>query len=225
MLDIGAGPGCIGEIFCKGIRSPEFSDKNKYIAMDISSKMLVRAKVAANNICAAGVQADMERPWPLAEASCGAVVSSAALQWISEGAMPVWFQEAARVLPKGGVLAVACFTKGSLAQLEALKSLAPSLVHSFPRPIALKQAADRAGFDCSLEMENYSMQYKSVRDLLHSIKGVGGRNKVASIERRYTGMVGKQWMRRLEDAYPRAKADGSGITANWQISYIWGTKG
>ena len=143
VLDAGCGTGRVTELLLA--RLP----RGRVVALDASAAMLeqARARLATFGDQVSYVQADLERPLPLAE-PVDAVLSTATFHWVMDH--DALLANLAAVLRPGGRLVAQCGGFGNIARfIEVASSVDPAFVrntHNFQTAEATAERLEREGF-------------------------------------------------------------------------------
>lgn len=206
-LDIGCGTGH----FCQQLQQRWPSAQG--IGLDLAEGMLDFARTRCPEI--RYICADAEQ-LPLQDNSQDLVFSSLALQWCSD--FPRVLSEIKRVLKPGGVLLFSSLAEGSLIELRHSWQAVDNLAHVNQfRPLSLYQDFTAS---CGLQLldvhcHTHTYHYAKVRDLTHELKYLGADHLQAG---RAPGLVGRQGLQRLLDAYETYRQP-QGLPATWQVIY------
>jgi trans-aconitate 2-methyltransferase len=143
VLDAGSGTGRVTELLLA--RLP----RGRVVALDASASMLdqARGRLARFGDQVAYVQADLERPLPLAE-PVDAVLSTATFHWVMDH--DALFANLAAVLRPGSFLVAQCGGFGNVATLLRIATeVHPGFhrVHNFQTAEATRERLERSGFD------------------------------------------------------------------------------
>ena len=140
-------------------------------AFDLSIGMLQHAKQKAlpiHYLCG-----DAEN-LPLRDHSCDLIFSSLAIQWCHD--LRQTFHEIKRVLSSRGYTLFATLTEGSLSELKRAWTAIDSYQHvnQFSEMQTLQQKLKESGWaHFHLEQKAHTIGYKTVSEVLHSLKGIG----------------------------------------------------
>ena len=152
---------------------------------------------------------------PFAEASVDLILSNFLVHWCDPGAL---FREFRRVLAPHGLLTFTSLGPDSLGELrDAWATVdAGRRVHRFIDMHDLGDELVRSGFAAPvLDVERYTLQYKSVAALLAELQGAGARN--ASVGRP-KGLTGKKKFSSLAQAYEGYRQQGR-LPATFEVIY------
>ncbi len=206
-LDMGCGTG----YFCQQLqqRWPHAQG----IGLDLAEGML---SFARNRCPELGyICADAEQ-LPLPDNSQDLVFSSLALQWCTDFSRVL--SEIKRVLKPGGVLLFSSLADGSLLELRNSWRAVDHLAHVNQfRSLSLYQDLTA---NCGLQVldvhcHTHTYHYSKVRELTHELKLLGADHVQAG---RAQGLVGRQGLQRLLDAYESYRQP-QGLPATWQVIY------
>ena len=156
--------------------------------------------------------ADIEH-LPFAAASFELWWSSLAIQWCSAATV---FAEAARVLRRGGTLAVSTLGPRTFVELDDAFAGIDAHRHTLPfcDPATIAEALAHAGFsDVRVQRETHAVHYPDLKTLLRAVKAVGAHN-VGSGAR--SGMLGRRAWQRVEAAY-EAHRSAAGLPASYDV--------
>jgi len=204
LLDVGAGPGDVTRTW-----------PMRTIAMDAAFGMCREA--LSKEISTVHGRAEN---LPFADESLDAVASNLMLQWLA--APEVFFQESWRVLKKNGVLAIATFTEGTLAELSNAFAQAgeKNRMSDFIPPAMLADKLYAAGFEVLSEYhDTITEHYADVLDLCAYLRDIGASNKRINRPR---GMFTMRKLREVSGHYPKTE---QGIAASWAVQiFVMGKK-
>jgi malonyl-CoA O-methyltransferase len=215
VLDVGAGTGRGSALLKK--RYP----KAQVIAVDLAMPMLHAARTHQRllrpfqRVCAEATQL------PLPDHSVDVLHSNLCFQWIDD--LPALFNECARVLRPGGLLAFSSFGPDTLKELRAAWAAVDQQSH-VSRFLDMHDVGDamiNAGLrDPVLDVARYTLTYSEPRALLKELKGLGATHADRARERHLTG---KSHYRAMLAAYEAMRVDGR-IPATWEVvtAHAWG---
>lgn len=184
-------------------------------SVDFAPAMLAFARQASDACCAA----DIER-LPFAQARFDLWWSSLAIQWCHAATV---FGEAARVLRRGGALAVSTLGPQTFAELDAAFAGVDAYRHTLPfgSPEAIGEALAHAGFtDIRLRRERHAVHYPDLKTLLRAVKAVGAHNVGAGAR---GGMMGRRTWQSVEAAYERHRS-AAGLPASYDVILAYANK-
>jgi malonyl-CoA O-methyltransferase len=215
IIDVGAGTGR-GSAQLK-----QRYAKAEVIAIDLALPMLRAAKQHASwlkpfqRVCAEATAL------PLPDHSVDVLHSNLCFQWIVD--LPALFNECARVLKPGGLLAFSTFGPDTLKELRAAWAEADQQPH-VSRFLDMHDIGDAmlaAGLrDPVLDVFRYTLTYSEPRKLLQELQGLGATNADHARER---GLLGKTRYQRMLTAYEAMRIDDR-IPATWEVvtAHAWG---
>ena len=215
VIDVGAGTGR-GSALLK-----QRYAKAEVIAVDLALPMLRAAKQHASwlkpfqRVCAEATAL------PLLVHSVDVLHSNLCFQWIDD--LPALFNECARILKPGGLLAFSTFGPDTLKELRASWAEADQQPH-VSRFLDMHDVGDAmlsAGLrDPVLDVFRYTLTYSEPRKLLEELQGLGATNADSTRER---GLTGKSRYQRMLAAYEAMRVDGR-IPATWEVvtAHAWG---
>ncbi len=217
VLDLGCGSG-----FCLPMLQPLIGKRGVLIAADLSNAMLqnAKAKYGENNIHYQWADAEQ---LPFETQQLDGVFSNLMIQWCDAAKV---LHESVRVLKPGGVAAFSTLVAGSLDELSvAWQSVdAQQHVNVFNTERALQNQLNLLGAqypgrkvsEYSIERENHTLYYPSVKEILKSLKGIGAN----FVKRNQTKSTTRSDFRRLEEAY-EAKRRPQGLPVTYEIAYLY----
>ena len=159
ILDLGSGTSFIS----KEILSHEAYSEISITEIDISSEMLNSWKDRPSNITT--IQADIEQ-LPIFEKKFDLIISSFALQWISD--FEKNFLNFSSLLKANGILALCLPTQGSLQEFLDFN------INEFPTNSAIKEALEKAEFnEKSFSQKIIQQDFATNREALKFLKRIG----------------------------------------------------
>lgn len=218
IVDLGCGTGQATELLMQ--RYP----KAMVTGLDFSLPMLAHVKRRGRWLkrprC---LCADLDH-LPLAPHSVDLLFSSSALQWSQDPEQAI--AEIHRVLKPGGLLMFSSFGPDTLKELRQAWSQIDGFehVHGF---VDLHDYGDMmvsAGMvDPVMDMENISLTYANLRDLMRDLKAIGAGN---AGQQRPRGLTGRARMRAVESAYDRFLTPDGRLPATYEVVYghAWGAE-
>lgn len=152
---------------------------------------------------------------PLRAESVDLLWSNLAFQWAKEPA--ALFAECRRVLRPGGLLLFTTLGPDTLKELRVAAGADGAIhVNRFTDMHDIGDMMIGAGLaDPVMEMENLTLTYRDVRDLMRELKALGAHNVAAGRSRALTG---KRFLRELEQGYEPYRRDGR-LPATFEIVY------
>ena len=186
VLDVGAGTGAASRALAKKYRQAEV------IGVDLAFEMLqvgrdrrLLRRARRQDVCA-----DAEA-LPFTHASAELVFSNLTMQWCNE--LDAVMQECQRVLRPGGLLLFSTLGPDTLSELRASWAQVDDHTHVnvFIDMHDVGDALIRAGFGGPvMDVENITLTYATVEDLLRDLKAIGAHNVTAARARGLTGKRG-----------------------------------
>jgi malonyl-CoA O-methyltransferase len=202
VLDIGCGTGYVFNNFFSG----PFR-----LQLDLAFKM---CRLASQNNSAATIVANAEN-LPIMEGYFGLIVSSMALQWVSD--LGKVFREIHRVLRSGSSVYISIPLPGTFAELAKVFSsiVGGEHVHDFVSEIEIKKLMRAAGLtEISIEQEKITEIYTNFSTFLQAIKKTGASFK------NYSKLFTLRTLKKIESVYAEKYHSADGIKISWVIAYI-----
>ncbi|AIN47158.1 malonyl-ACP O-methyltransferase BioC [Candidatus Palibaumannia cicadellinicola] len=199
-LDAGCGTGWFSRCWQR--------DGNSVIALDLSFAMLASAQ--QQNSADAYIIGDIEQ-LPLATAAVECVFSNLAVQWCEN--LPQVLAQFHRILRPGGVLAVSTLAQGSLDELEQAWRQVDNGMHINRFLPYLDIAAAFNPYNHQIVIEQKTLHYSQLIDLLREIQGVGASYLYQG---RPSGLTSRTRFRALEEAWPKHSL---GLPLSYQLVY------
>ena len=214
ILDVGAGTGFVGAGLTK-----HYSAATVY-ELDLSMRMLqqIRRKQVwykrwfgkQTLICA-----DAEH-LPLQDQSVDIIFSSLMIQWCND--LDKTFAEFSRVLRPGGLLMFTTFGPDTLIELRQSWAQVDNEGH-VSQFIDMHDIGDgllRAGLaEPVMDVENFTLSYDQVPDLLRDLKSIGATN---ALQTRRRSMLGKQAYKTMQSHYETLRLGGK-LPASYEVVY------
>ena len=208
LLDLGCGPG------------PNWATLSQrahnYIGVDLSQPMLSAHSAhtaAAGNVRSRLIQGDMES-LPLADSSIDLIYSSMAVQWAQS--RTELLEELSRVLKPGASALLSMPVQDSLQPLASIRQKIDQQAQVNPQPSLHSWVASIA--QCPLlqlelsQQRRFSQHFLTLRELLHSIKGVGaGANNAAPLT--------KTSLRELTRYYESERTE-AGLPLHYEVGFV-----
>jgi malonyl-CoA O-methyltransferase len=153
---------------------------------------------------------------PLSDASIDVVFSNLMLQWCEPVAV---FNEFRRVLSENGLLMFSSFGPDTLKELRH----AWAAIDDRPHVIDFADMHDhgdallQVGFrEPVMDVDRFTLTYSDVLGLLRDLHGIGSRNTMAG---RRTGLMGRDVIYRLEQAYRQFADNEQRLPASYEVVY------
>ena len=210
ILDAGCGTGHGARALLQRYRGASL------VALDVAPGMLAATRRRKPWLRRLDVVCGDAAQVPLADDSVDLVFSNLMLQWCNDPDQV--FAEFRRVLRPGGLLLFATFGPDTLKELRAAWGAADGHAHvsRFIDMHDLGDALVRAGLrEPVMDMEQITLTYAEVRDLMRDLKTMGARNATAG---RGRGLTGRRRLARVEQHYERLRRDGR-LPATWEVVY------
>ena len=216
IVDVGAGTGFVGAGLAKHY------PKATVYELDMSIRMLqqIRQKQAwykrwfgkQTLICADAEQL------PLQDKSADIIFSSLVIQWCDN--LEETFAEFFRVLKPGGLLMFTTFGPDTLIELRQSWAQVDDEGHvsQFMDMHDVGDALLRAGMaEPVMDVENFTLMYEKVADLLHDLKAIGATN---ALQKRNRGLTGKQAYQAMQTHYETLRQTDQGkLPATYEVVY------
>jgi malonyl-CoA O-methyltransferase len=161
------------------------------------------------------VCADIQK-LPFADNSVDLIFSSLAMQWCES--LEQTFKEFQRVLRPGGFVLFSTFGPDTLTELRQSWAAVDERehVHNFIDMHIVGDAMIQAGLaEPVMDVENLTLTYQNVYDLMRELKGIGAHNVAHGRPR---GLTGRQRLQAFEQAYEKFRHDGL-VPASYEVVY------
>jgi len=215
IIDIGAGTGRITKDLSQRFK------KSTVIALDLAEGMLKKSRFTqkqglgrffnrVQHLCA-----DAEN-LPIANDSLDFVFSNVTFQWCND--LDKTLQECYRVLSPGSLILFSSFGPDTLHELRTVWHEVDNYNHvnAFIDMHDIGEALIRAGFQSPvLDVENFTLTYNDIKDLMHELKAIGAHNVTAGRPR---GLTGKNRLQKIKHAYEQFRQDGK-LPASYEVIY------
>jgi malonyl-CoA O-methyltransferase len=209
VLDLGSGPGRASGLIKKHWRSAEV------IALDLSINMLqqvpkhTRFWRPVRRVCAdAGTL-------PFANQSVDAVFSNLCLQWVSD--LPRALNEIRRVMKPGGVFMMSTFGPDTLIELREayLQNQHKPPISDFAAIAQVGDTLMQTGFkDPMLMRENFTLTYRTVRDLAKELRAIGATDARRD---RGRGLHSRSYWQQIEKSYAALSGPSELLPSTWEV--------
>ncbi len=153
---------------------------------------------------------------PVNDAAVDVVFSSLMLQWCEPLTV---FAEFRRVLNDDGLLMFSTFGPDTLKELRQSWASIDDRPHviDFPDMHDHGDALLHAGFrEPVMDVDRFTLTYSDVLGLLRDLHGIGSRNTMAA---RRTGLMSRDRLRRLEEAYQQFADNEGRLPASYEVVY------
>lgn len=210
VLDLGAGTGEHTAALAK--RYP----RARTYGLDLAEPMLKKMRKRSSwRRPLRAVCADIQS-LPFADSSVDLIFSSLAMQWCES--LEETFKEFRRVLRPGGFVLFSTFGPDTLNELRQSWAAVDERehVHNFIDMHIVGDAMIRAGLaEPVMDVENLTLTYKTVYDLMRELKGIGAHNVAHERQR---GLTGRARLQAFEQAYEKFRCDGV-VPASYEVVY------
>ncbi len=176
--------------------------------VDISKSMLMRAMQRELN---ATLLNENLLSTSLPDSSSDLVTSTSALQWVD---LNLASQEIYRLLAKDGLLAMCCFTKGTLQSWRELWGVDDSFMPSSDSLVAILESSGLS----VIQRENESLipRYNEFDDALASVRELGANaNRGAR-----SGLLGRRKFDEIKYTFQMISVVAGGFPMEYEVSYI-----
>jgi len=215
IVDVGSGTG-----YCHKLLRKQYPGAD-YYALDFAQGMLQKARQKIpfyrrwfNSRCTY-ICADAEFI-PIADNSVELIFSNLTLQWMNDP--QATYQELYRILKPGGLLMFSSLGPDTLKELRTSWLAADNNLRIHPF-IDMHHVGDMllgAQFsDPVMDVENYTLQYDSVSDLMCELKHLGAHN--AQVQQT-TGLTGKSKFMKMKQAYEQYRFQGK-LPASYEVVF------
>ncbi len=202
ILDLGAGTGLLSRQLSK-----RFVD-SQLICLDFAQNSL-KNNPTPHKICANASHL------PLADNSVDIVVSSLMMQWCPD--LNQLFSEIHRVLKNDGLILFSTFGPDTLKELKKSWSVVDNETHvnTFTDMHDIGDQLLQNGFQSPvMEMEQLTLTYQSVIDLLRDLKAIGAQ----TVNTRSKSLMGKDKFKLMVEMYESFRKDGK-LPATYEVIY------
>ena len=212
ILDLGVNTGRMSLALAK-----RYPQAKRIIGLDIAAAMLQQARKRAGWFSKQRfVQADAQAI-PLATGQFDLIYSALVLPWCTD--LKVVLQEVTRLLKPRGLFVFATYGPDTLCELRASWQAVDAYQHTldYTDMHVIGDALLQAGLaDPVLDVEHFTLQYQSVRQLMLDIKAQGA-NYVGSGA--CPGLTGKRRFERLTQRYSADYQKDGLIPATYEVVY------
>lgn len=153
---------------------------------------------------------------PFSDNSVDLIFSSLAMQWCES--LDETFKEFRRVLRPGGFILFSTFGPDTLNELRQSWAAVDACehVHNFIDMHIVGDAMLHAGLaEPVMDIENLTLTYKNVYELMRELKGIGAHNVSHDRQR---GLTGRKRLQAFEQAYEKFRCDGV-VPASYEVVY------
>ncbi len=202
ILDLGAGTGLLSKSLLQ--RFPD----SKLICLDFAQESL------KNNPSTYKICADANY-LPLVNDSIDIIVSNLMMQWCPN--LKQLFTECYRVLKNNGLILFSTFGIDTLKELKKSWAVVDNKMHvnTFVDMHDIGDQLLQEGFQSPvMEMENLTLTYQSVTDLLRDLKAIGAQ----TVDSRSKFLTGKDKFQSMINMYESYRQDGK-LPATYEVVY------
>ncbi|MDB9864522.1 malonyl-ACP O-methyltransferase BioC [Candidatus Thioglobus sp.] len=202
IIDLGSGTGLLSN------KTAEIFPNANLICVDFAQQSLLKnpqnLKVCANAY-----------ELPFASNSVDFIVSNLMMQWCPD--LKALFNECFRVLKPEGLILFTTFGPDTLKELKRSWSAVDSSAHvnNFIDMHDIGDQMLQSGFQSPImEMENITLTYEKVLDLMHDLKSIGAQN----VGSRSKALTGKTKFKKMIEMYESYRSDGK-LPATYEVIY------
>jgi malonyl-CoA O-methyltransferase len=152
---------------------------------------------------------------PFSSNSVDFIVSNLMMQWCSD--LKALFNECFRVLKPEGLILFTTFGPDTLKELKRSWSAVDNSTHvnNFIDMHDIGDQMLQSGFQSPImEMENITLTYEKVLDLMHDLKSIGAQN----VGNRSKALTGKTKFKKMIEMYESYRTDGK-LPATYEVIY------
>ncbi len=202
IIDLGSGTGFLSE------KTAKIFPNSILVCVDFAQQSLLEnsqnLKVCANAY-----------KLPFASNSVDFIVSNLMMQWCPD--LTTLFNECFRVLKPQGLFLFTTFGPDTLKELKRSWSVVDSSAHvnNFIDMHDIGDQMLQSGFQSPImEMENITLTYEKVLDLMHDLKSIGAQN----VGSRSKALTGKTKFKKMIEMYESYRSDGK-LPATYEVIY------
>ena len=202
IIDLGSGTGFLSE------KTAKIFPNSILVCVDFAQQSLLEnsqnLKVCANAY-----------KLPFASNSVDFIVSNLMMQWCPD--LTTLFNECFRVLKPQGLFLFTTFGPDTLKELKRSWSVVDSSAHvnNFIDMHDIGDQMLQSGFQSPImEMENITLTYEKVLDLMHDLKSIGAQN----VGNRSKALTGKTKFNKMIEMYESYRSDGK-LPATYEVIY------
>ena len=202
IIDLGSGTGFLSE------KTAKIFPNSILVCVDFAQQSLLEnsqnLKVCANAY-----------KLPFASNSVDFIVSNLMMQWCPD--LKTLFNECFRVLKPQGLFLFTTFGPDTLKELKRSWSAVDSSAHvnNFIDMHDIGDQMLQSGFQSPImEMENITLTYEKVLDLMHDLKSIGAQN----VGNRSKALTGKTKFNKMIEMYESYRSDGK-LPATYEVIY------
>ncbi len=202
IIDLGSGTGLLSN------KTAEIFPNANLVCVDFAQKSLLKNSQNLK-VCANAYEL------PFASNSIDFIVSNLMMQWCPD--LKTLFNECFRVLKPQGLFLFTTFGPDTLKELKRSWSAVDSSSHvnNFVDMHDIGDQMLQSGFQSPImEMENITLTYEKVLDLMHDLKSIGAQN----VSNRSKTLTGKTKFKKMIEMYESYRSDGK-LPATYEVIY------
>ena len=202
IIDLGSGTGLLSN------KTAEIFPNANLICVDFAQQSLLKNSQNLK-VCANAYEL------PFASNSVDFIVSNLMMQWCPD--LKALFNECFRVLKPEGLILFTTFGPDTLKELKRSWSAVDSSAHvnDFIDMHDIGDQMLQSGFQSPImEMENITLTYEKVLDLMHDLKSIGAQN----VGSRSKALTGKTKFKKMIEMYESYRSDGK-LPATYEVIY------
>jgi len=202
IIDLGSGTGLLSN------KTAEIFPNANLICVDFAQQSLLKNSQSFK-VCANAYEL------PFASNSVDFIVSNLMMQWCPD--LKALFNECFRVLKPEGLILFTTFGPDTLKELKRSWSAVDSSAHvnNFIDMHDIGDQMLQSGFQSPImEMENITLTYEKVLDLMHDLKSIGAQN----VANRSKALTGKAKFKKMIEMYESYRSDGK-LPATYEVIY------
>ena len=202
IIDLGSGTGFLSE------KTAKIFPNSILVCVDFAQQSLMENSQNLK-VCANAYEL------PFASNSVDFIVSNLMMQWCPD--LTTLFNECFRVLKPQGLFLFTTFGPDTLKELKRSWSVVDSSAHvnNFIDMHDIGDQMLQSGFQSPImEMENITLTYEKVVDLMHDLKAIGAQN----VANRSKALTGKTKFKKMIEMYENYREDGK-LPATYKVIY------
>jgi malonyl-CoA O-methyltransferase len=202
IIDLGSGTGLLSN------KTAEIFPNSNLFCVDFAQQSLLENSQNLK-VCANAYEL------PFASNSVDFIVSNLMMQWCPD--LKILFNECFRVLKPQGLFLFTTFGPDTLKELKRSWSAVDSSAHvnNFIDMHDIGDQMLQSGFQSPImEMENITLTYEKVLDLMHDLKSIGAQN----VGNRSKALTGKTKFNKMIEMYESYRSDGK-LPATYEVIY------
>ena len=202
IIDLGSGTGFLSE------KTAKIFPNSILVCVDFAQQSLLENSQNLK-VCANAYEL------PFASNSVDFIVSNLMMQWCPD--LTTLFNECFRILKPQGLFLFTTFGPDTLKELKRSWSVVDSSAHvnNFIDMHDIGDQMLQSGFQSPImEMENITLTYEKVLDLMHDLKSIGAQN----VGNRSKALTGKTKFNKMIEMYESYRSDGK-LPATYEVIY------